>query len=80
MKGKSSDMMYIFQNIRVELKTRKWSVDRYCKKLGIRRNTFYNWEMKNNLPASYLIRTAELFGLTVDELIHRREETPNEQT
>lgn len=59
----------LFQNIRAELKSRKWSVDRYCKKLGIRRNTFYNWEMKNNLPASYLIRTAELFGMSVDELL-----------
>lgn len=73
-------MMYIFQNIRAELKKRKWSIDRYCGKLGVRRNRFYCWEKANDLPSSYLIRTAELFGLTVEELIHRREETPNEQT
>lgn len=73
-------MMYIFQNIRAELKKRKWSIDRYCRKLGVRRNRFYCWKKANDLPASYLIRTAELFGLTVEELIHRREETPNEQT
>lgn len=73
-------MMYIFQNIRAELKKRKWSLDRYCKRLGVRRNRFYCWEKANDLPASYLIRTAELFGLTVEELLHRREETPNEQT
>ena len=74
MSNEDIKMMYIFQNIRAELKKRKWSVDRYCKKLGKRRNCFYNWEMKNDLPASYLIRTTELFGLTVEELIHRREE------
>ena len=72
-------MLYLFRNIRAELKKRKWSIDRYCKKLGVRRNSFYNWEIKNDLPASYLIRTAELFGLTVDELIHRREETADVQ-
>ena len=62
-------MLYLFKNIRAELKRRKWSIDSFCGKLGIRRNRFYNWEMKNDLPASYLIRTAELFGMSVDELI-----------
>lgn len=62
-------MLYLFRNIRAELKKRKWSIDSFCGKLGIRRNRFYNWEKANDLPASYLIRTAELFGMSVDELI-----------
>ena len=63
-------MKPIFENIRAELKSRKWSIDSFCGKLGIRRNRFYNWEKSNDLPASYLIRTAELFGISVDELIN----------
>lgn len=62
-------MKPIFENIRAELKSRKWSIDRFCGKLGIRRNRFYCWEKANDLPASYLIRTAELFGMSVDELL-----------
>lgn len=62
-------MKPIFKNIRAELKRRQWSIDRFCGKLGIRRNRFYCWEKANDLPASYLIRTAELFGMSVDELL-----------
>ena len=62
-------MKHIFENIRAELKRRKWSVDSFCEKLGIRRNRFYYWEKANDLPVSYLIRAAELFGMSVDELI-----------
>lgn len=62
-------MKPIFENIRAELKRRKWSIDSFCEKLGIRRNRFYYWERSNDLPASYLIRTAELFGMSVDDLI-----------
>lgn len=64
-------MKHIFENIRAELKRRKWSVDSFCEKLGIWRNRFYCWEKANDLPASYLIRTAELFGMSVDELINK---------
>ena len=64
-------MLFLFRNIRAELKSRKWSIDRFCEKLGIRRNRFYNWEKANDLPASYLIRTAELLGMSVDELLRQ---------
>ena len=64
-------MLYLFRNIRAELKHRKWSVDSFCEKLGIRRNRFYYWEKANDLPVSYLIRAAELLEKSVDELINK---------
>jgi transcriptional regulator with XRE-family HTH domain len=64
-------MKPIFENIRAELKRRKWSVDSFCGKLGIRRNRFYCWEKANDLPVSYLIRAAELLEKSVDELINK---------
>lgn len=59
----------LFDNIRVEIARREWSINEYCEKLGVPRRRFYNWEERGDLPTSYLIKTAELFGMSTDYLL-----------
>ena len=59
----------IFGNIRIELRRRHRSIDSFCKELGITRSKFYRWEEKNDLPASCLIKAAELLGRSVSDLL-----------
>ena len=62
-------METVFNNIRAECARRKWSLEELSNKLGIERKTFYNWEKKQDFPASVLVQMAELFNITTDELL-----------
>lgn len=62
-------METLFRNIRAEITRNALTIEEFSKKLGIERKTFYNWEEKKDLPSSYLKKTAELFGVSTDELL-----------
>lgn len=62
-------METVFNNIRAECARKRWTIEELADKLGIERKTFYNWEKKQDFPASILVRMANLFGITTDELL-----------
>jgi transcriptional regulator with XRE-family HTH domain len=59
----------VFNNIRAECARKRWSIEELANALGIERKTFYNWEKKQDFPASVLVQMAELFNITTDELL-----------
>lgn len=62
-------MKITFNNIRAEIARRGWTIEQFCKKLGIGKRTFYDWETKGDLPASYVLQMAQMFDTTTDYLI-----------
>lgn len=62
-------METVFRNIRAECARNSLTIEELSKKLGIERKTFYNWEEKKDLPVSYLLKMANIFCVTTDELL-----------
>lgn len=60
-----------YPNIEAERARRGMNADELAKELGVSRKTLYNWADKGNIPATALIRMADLFGCTVDYLLGR---------
>lgn len=62
-------MAEVFNNIRAECARRRMSLTELTEKAGIERKTFYNWEEKNDLPLSALMKFADILGVTTDKLL-----------
>ena len=62
-------MEALFDNIRAECARKHWSIARFCIMLDIDRKRFYGWQQRKDLPTSYLVKMAKLFGTTTDELL-----------
>lgn len=60
--------MEVFNNINAELARNKMSKEQFAQKLGICRRTYQNWETKNYMPLSAFIKSAAIFGKSLDEL------------
>lgn len=65
----------VFRNIRAECARNSFSLEELSNKLGIERKTFYNWEAKKDFPASYLVKMANIFHISVDELLGLKAES-----
>lgn len=63
----------MYNNINVELTKHNMSVGKFIQKIGISRSTYYAWQRTGNIPATKLIKMAELFGCSVDYLLGRTE-------
>lgn len=59
----------VFRNIRAELARNSISLEEFSSMIGIERKTFYNWENKKDFPVSYLVKMADIFHITPDELL-----------
>ncbi len=59
----------VFRNIRAECARNALTIEELSNKLGIERKTFYNWEAKKDLPASYLVKMSNIFHVSTDELL-----------
>lgn len=59
----------VFRNIRAECARNAMSIEDLSKALDIERKTFYNWEAKQDFPASYLVKMAKVFRVSVDTLL-----------
>lgn len=59
----------IFDNIRAEIKRKRWSVEDFCEKLEIPRTRFYRWEDAGDFPISYLIRMANILEVSPDTIL-----------
>ena len=59
----------VFGNIRAECARNRMSIEELSKTLNIERKTYYNWEAKKDFPVSYLVKMAEVFHVTTDELL-----------
>lgn len=60
-----------YPNIDAERARSGMSNDKLAEKLGVARKTLYNWMDNGNIPASALIRMADLFSCSVDYLLGR---------
>ena len=60
-----------YPNIDAERARNGMSNDNLAEKLGIARKTLFNWMNSGNIPASALIRMADLFNCSVDYLLGR---------
>lgn len=58
----------IVDNINGEMKRHGMSQETLCKHLGVERKTFYEWKKKGDIPASKLLKCANLFNCTLDYL------------
>lgn len=58
-----------FDNIRAEIARKGWTIEQFCRKIGISKGTFYSWEEKGDFPLSYVIKMSSLFGKSIDYLI-----------
>ena len=58
-----------FNNIRAEGARNRLTIEQFCRELGVEKKTFYNWEAKGDLPASYAVETAKLFNTSVDYIL-----------
>lgn len=56
------------------------SISEVAKKIGVDRRTYYLWESQNkDIPSSMLIKLAELFGCSINELLDYYPETKSYQ-
>lgn len=62
-------MELVFRNIRAECARNALTIEELSNKLGIERKTFYNWEAKKDLPVSYLVKMANIFCVSTDDLL-----------
>jgi transcriptional regulator with XRE-family HTH domain len=62
-------MAAVFNNIRAECARKRMTLAELTDKAGIERKTFYNWEEKNDLPLSALIKFADILKVTTDKLL-----------
>ncbi|WP_124098329.1 helix-turn-helix transcriptional regulator [Ruminococcus sp. Marseille-P6503] len=61
--------MNVFSTIRAEVSRRGWTLQEFCDKLQISRSRFYRWENTGDFPMSYLIKMAELFKMSPDDIL-----------
>jgi len=59
----------MYNNINVERARYKMTVDELCKKIGVSRKTYYNWQDSGDIPSSKLIAMSEVFKCSVDYLL-----------
>jgi DNA-binding XRE family transcriptional regulator len=59
----------VFKTIRAECARNSISIEGFCKLLDIERKTFYNWENKKDFPVSYLVKMADIFHVTPDDIL-----------
>lgn len=71
MKGsdKMSTKITVFDNINGELKRHHLTKEDLAKYLGIERKTWLNWEKKNDLPTSTILKIADWFGCSLEYLM-----------
>jgi predicted DNA-binding transcriptional regulator AlpA len=62
-------MKLTFNNIRAEIARNRLTIEQFCEKLGIDKSTFYNWEAKGDLPASYVLQMSKMFEVSTDYLL-----------
>lgn len=60
-----------YPNIEAERARRGMSAEDLAQELGVGRKTLYNWTQNGNIPASALVRMADLFQCSVDYLLGR---------
>ena len=60
-----------YPNIDAERARKGISQDGLAEELGVTRKTLYNWIEKGSIPASALIRMANLFECSIDYLLGR---------
>lgn len=60
-----------YPNIEAERARKGQSAEELAKSLGVSRKTLYNWINSGNIPATALIKMADLFGCTIDYLLGR---------
>lgn len=58
-----------FNNIRAEVARHNLTIEQLCTKLGIEKSTFYNWQKKQDLPASYAVEIASMFNVSTDYVL-----------
>ncbi len=63
--------MYI--NIDVERVKLRMSLDELADKIKVERKSIYTWQRNGKIPATVLIRMAELFDCSIDYLLGRTE-------
>lgn len=59
----------IFDNIRAEIKRKRWTVEEFCSKLGIPRTRFYRWEDNGDFPTSYLLKMSIILDVSPDTIL-----------
>ena len=53
-------------------KRQKWTQEELTKRIGVERSAVAKWESGKSLPqAAHLVKLAEIFGCSVDELLGR---------
>lgn len=62
-------MAEVFDNIRAECARHHITLSELTFKAGIERRTFYNWELKGDLPLSALKSFADILGVKTDVLL-----------
>lgn len=63
--------MYI--NIDVERVKLRMSLEELADKIGVERRSIYTWQKNGKIPATILIKMADLFGCSIDYLLGRTE-------
>ena len=59
-----------FNNVRAEITRRNWTIEQFCKELGISKRTFYDWEDKKDFPVSYAIKIAKMFNASLEYVLN----------
>lgn len=62
-----------YPNISAELARRNMTRDQLAEHLNVCRKTLYNWEQRGNIPQGKLVAMSELFGVSIDYLLGRKE-------
>ena len=63
-----------YPNIEAERARQGISNDALAEKLGVTRQTLYNWIEKGSIPSSALVCMADTFNCSIDYLLGRRNE------
>lgn len=62
-------MAEVFLNIRAECARHRMSISDLVEKAGIERKTYYNWEQREDMPVSALLKFSEVLGVKTDVLL-----------
>lgn len=62
-----------YPNIEAERARHGLTIGDLAEKLNVTRKTIYNWQKAGKIPANKLEEMADLFGVTIDYLLNRKE-------
>ena len=66
----------MYPNIDAERARKGMSVETLTAKLGVCRKTYYNWLSNGKIPQSKLELMANIFGVSVDYLLFKKDLKP----